>query len=247
MVILLGFLFMFGAILVLILLSMRTLEKAKENQLIQSYMVSMQSFYEMIQERIEMTRRYRHDLAKHIQTLEIMLQEDGTHEMQEYMENLKVRYYQLKHAEYCTDEVINTVISIKKQQCEEKEIPFEVEIEDGNYSLIKDIDLVAILYNLLDNAYEESERINGEKDKRGIHLYMGCENGVIRMRTENHIVPGHRIDFETEKSDKEEHGIGMTIIDYLIKTYHGKREISVNSEQNLLTIDVILNGMEKTA
>ena len=56
-------------------------EIARENQMMQSYLVSMESFYHMIQNRIEATRRYRHDLAKHIQTLEVMIQQENKEEM----------------------------------------------------------------------------------------------------------------------------------------------------------------------
>lgn len=239
MEILLCFIVVFVVILVIILLSMRTREKERENQLIQAYMESLQSFYGMIQNRIEMTRRYRHDLAKHIQTLEVMMEEEGNQDIAEYMDSLKVRYIELKKKEYCTDEVVNTVISIKKQQCEEKQIPMELEVADEDYKVIKDIDLVGVLYNLLDNAVEASERVP-EGENCGIHLEMGKKEEQVWIRVENYINPEEKITFETSKEEKDEHGIGMKVISYLVKKYNGKQKIELDQKQNKILVEVWL-------
>ena len=69
-------LILLGVLLVFLLLAagvMKTREMEQENRLMQSYMASMEEFYSGIQSRIEATRKYRHDLAKHIQTLEALL------------------------------------------------------------------------------------------------------------------------------------------------------------------------------
>ena len=64
---------------------MKTREMEQENRVMQSYMVSMEEFYTGIQSRIEATRKYRHDLAKHIQTLEALLeQQKNRQEMADY-------------------------------------------------------------------------------------------------------------------------------------------------------------------
>lgn len=241
MEILLCFVVVFVVILLIVLLSMRTREKERENQLIQAYMESLQSFYSMIQQRIEMTRRYRHDLAKHIQTLEVMMEQEENQDIAEYMDNLKIRYIELKKCEYCTDEVINTVVSIKKQQCDEKQIPMEIQIAEEDYRIIKDIDLVGVLYNLLDNAVEASERIASDGVK-GIFLTMGKNEKEIWMQVENYIDPEEKITFETSKEDKDAHGIGMKVIGYLVKKYNGKQKIILDGKKNMVSIRVSMQS-----
>ena len=85
-----------GVLLVFLILGaglIKTREMEQENRVIQSYMASMEDFYTGIQSRIEATRKYRHDLAKHIQTLEALLgQQKDAQEMAKYMMNLKKRY-----------------------------------------------------------------------------------------------------------------------------------------------------------
>ena len=223
--------------LIAILKMIKVNEIEQENQLIQTYMNSMQSFYTMIQNRIEMTRRYRHDLAKHIQTLEVLTHQEQIGDVEEYMDGLKVQYQQLKSEEFTADEVINTVISIKKQQCTEKGIPLELEISGEDYSTLSDIDKVGLLYNLLDNAVEASERA-GEGNRTGISLKMGKENDQIFIRVQNYVSPDEEIKFETYKEEKEDHGIGMKIIEYLVQKYHGKSEVEIDGKENLFIVEV---------
>lgn len=240
MTLLICFIGIFASFLALILRSMSVYRKEQENQLIQDYMFSLQSFYTMIQNRIEMTRRYRHDLAKHIQTLEIMMQRNEESDLQEYAENLKIQFQELKNEEYCQDEVISTVISIKRQQCLEKKIPFSFEIKDADYSSVRDIDMVGLLYNLLDNALEASERISAGQ-KRGIWIFMDRKEWEICIDVRNHIAADAKMDFKSKKQNKEEHGVGMKIIDYLVHKYHGEKRIRVDKEECIVSINIRLD------
>ena len=75
-------------------LRMKILEK--ENRLLSAYMDSAEEFYQGIQKRVEASRGYRHDLAKHIQTLETLLaSQDEENEVRAYMEGLKKEYAKL--------------------------------------------------------------------------------------------------------------------------------------------------------
>ena len=225
--------------LVVLLWILRINETEQENQLIIAYMNSMQSFYDMIRNRIEMTRRYRHDLAKHIQTLEALSERECSDDMQEYMDGLKIQYHQIKSEEYTSNEVINTVISIKKQQCIEKEIPLELQIGSGDYRAMKDIDMVGLLYNLLDNAVEASDRMS-PGNRKGIRLQMENSEGKTHITVSNYVAPDEEVKFETYKEEKEEHGIGMKIIDYLVKKYHGKQVLEFESREHMLVVQVWL-------
>lgn len=244
MIILSGFVLALAGILVLMSRTIKMREVEMENRMIQSYMESMEEFYAVMQERIEAVRRYRHDLAKHIRTLEKLLEnsqkEDGT---QEYMEDLKERYTQLRKEEYCADEVVNSILSIKKEQCEVKKIPFEIQVEDTTYGEIRDVDIVGLLHNLLDNAVEAEERIPQESI-RGIYFSMGKKDGDVWIDVENHICPGENVMFKTKKDAPEEHGIGTKIIDSLMQKYNGEKEITVDQDKHLFIKKIVLHGRQ---
>lgn len=236
-----GFLILIVILLLVLLRILKVREVEQENQLIQEYMSSLQDFYSVIQDRIEAVRKYRHDLAKHIQTLEHLLSvRENPREIQAYMANLTQRYDELRREQYCGDEVVNAVLSVKKQQCDTRGIPLEFHVGDGDYSRVKELHMVGLLHNLLDNAMEANEQVERVED-RYIRFCMEERNGEIWIMTENRI-RGERITFVTSKKNKEEHGLGTKIIDTMIREYAGRKEIEIDYEQHLFRENIYLGG-----
>lgn len=230
-------LILFGILLIFLIIAaviLKTKEMEQENHLLHSYMVSIEELYEGIQDRMEAARRYRHDLAKHIQTLEVLLQEKSENQnMKEYMEDLKERYCALNHQDFCSDEIVNSILTIKSEQCREKGIPLYIQVEDLLYSGIKEVDFVGLLHNLLDNAMEANERIPANEE-RGIWFSMRKHCGEIIIEIKNCIPKGEKISFRTSKAQKEEHGIGMKIIQSLVEKYEGSRVYFVDPDSQKL-------------
>lgn len=236
---------LFLALLTVIrVLEVRNMEQ--ENRLMRAYTDSMMEFYTGIQERIEATRRYRHDLAKHIHTLEYMLEkQQSTADIQDYMDELKTHYDNLKRHEFCRDELVDSILSIKKKECLENGIPIQIEAEDHIYNELREVDLVSLIYNLLDNAIEENERIRPE-DPHGIRFFLGKEQGMIRLRITNALRPGKIPTFQSDKAQTEEHGIGTRIIGDLIARYHGTQTLHVDQERWILEDDILLRPVPDT-
>ena len=67
---------------------------------------------------------------------------------------------------------------------------------------------------------------------------MGKENDQIFIRVQNYVSPDEEIKFETYKEEKEEHGIGMKFIEYLVQKYHGKSEVEIDGKENLFIVEV---------
>ena len=224
-----------------LLLARKTMQLEKEeerNRLIQSYMVTLQGFYQTIQGQIDMTRKFRHDLAKHIQTLEVLMAEEDGAELQKYADGLKLEYRKVENKGESESEVVNAILSMKRKQCQEKRISLYLNIEEKGYSLVRDMDMVGILVNLLDNAIEENEKIEAE-EQRGIWLDMKQkEQGEVWLQIKNKIRPDKKINFQTEK--KGEHGIGRGIIEYLVKQYQGEEKVSIDQETSVFCETILL-------
>lgn len=244
----------FAFILILILLlvlagvNLGMQQTRKENHMIQSYMLSMQQFYDTLQTKIQAVRQYRHDLAKHIQTLEQMIHTDDSAEhdaTKNYMESLKKRYLTLCEDRVCSDEIVNSIVQLKVKQCQEKKIPFEVSVEDQVYSEIQEMDLTGLLYNLLDNAVEANERIP-EGELKGLVFEMRKEKNRVIISLKNRVNPDEKLTFKTRKSIKEEHGIGTKIIAQIIEKYRGSRDMYFDENGKMLVQNITLAG-EKAA
>lgn len=226
------------SVLVLAKKTVQLEKEAERNQLIQSYMVTLQGFYQTIQSQIDMTRKFRHDLAKHIQTLEVLMAEEDGAELQKYADELKLEYRKVENKGESESEVVNAILSMKRKQCQEKRISLYLNIEEKGYSLVRDMDMVGILINLLDNAIEENEKIEAE-EQRGIWLDMKEEEqGEVWLQIKNKIRPDKKINFQTEK--KGEHGIGRGIIEYLVKQYQGEEKVSIDQETSVFCETILL-------
>ena len=53
---------------------LRTRKREKENEMMELYMLSVEMCYEVYKKRMEEVRSFRHDLAKHMQMLEYMME-----------------------------------------------------------------------------------------------------------------------------------------------------------------------------
>lgn len=217
-------------------------KKEQENQIVLAYMNTLQSYYQSIQHQIEITRQFRHDLSKHIQTLEAMMSRSGTDYLRDYANSLTSEYLEIQNRQLCDSEVVNSVISIKQSECRKKQITFETQIEHKAYDGVDEISLVGLLFNLLDNAIEENEKI-ADAACRKIRLCMNQQEKSIQIEVSNSIRSGKPLLFQTEKADKQSHGVGLTIIHYLVKKYHGTCHTKTDSAKNLFRISITLKSI----
>lgn len=121
---------------------------------------------------------------------------------------------------------MNSVICVVKKQCDDKGIPFRIEVEPFSYSEITDVEKTGLLHNLLDNALEANERLEGKK--KGIFLSVGKTADEIRIEVRNAVQPGAAVTLETNKENKENHGIGTEIIDSIVSKYSGRKELETD-------------------
>ncbi len=224
---------------------MKANEIQMENRMTETYMEYMNELYGVIQERIEATRRYRHDLAKHIQTLEYLCQNDEEEitNLRSYMDGLKGSYQEITGESFCSDEIVNSIIAIKKQQCKNMDIPIEIYVRKNYHGKMKEIDVVSLLHNLFDNAIEANERIQ-DPDKKGISFYMEKEDNIVDITIQNYVNPKETIDFQTKKKEKNIHGIGMGIIQNIVDKYHGTITVELDDKEHILKQHISLKEGE---
>lgn len=210
----------------------RTWKMEEWNRQMRSYMFSMRELFVIQKRRIDAIRKYRHDLANHIRTLEYMKKrQDG---MDDYLAYVKESYQKLEAEQYCEDEVINSVLAIKGQQCKKYSIQWMADIQVEHCRVFSDYDMAGLLNNLLDNAMEANERIT-DSSKRWIRLSLKKERERLILKLENPLNEGEIIVFETKKKKKDEHGLGRKIIEDIVRKYDGVDEIHHNKEENIMS------------
>ena len=115
-------------------------------------------------------------------------------------------------------------------------IPYDMKLED--------VDLYSLLGNLFDNAIEAASKVDIEEREikllakmSGNNLYLEMENpytGNLRKQGRNYL---------TTKGDKNEHGLGLRIVENIINRHSG--QMIIDDKENYFRIKVILYNIGK--
>ncbi len=127
------------------------------------------------------------------------------------------------HMKYCDNIYVDTLLYSKSLYALEKNILFDVDvIYEGE--TIDDIDMNTILFNLIDNAFEATILTDEKKVSLKIREVKGIVYIFISNTKKKEIINLHK----TSKKDKNNHGLGIKIIEDIIKDYQGKIEYQDN-------------------
>ena len=162
-----------------------------------------------------------HEYKNQLLTISQMLETEKTAQVQEYIGSLTGRMIkELDHIN-TNHPAANAVLNIKKQEASEKNIKMNFLCSDLKNIILKDEEIIILLGNLLDNAIEAAE-----KQPQGRMIQVKIEQGekqlVITVKNtggEPFLKENGRII--SSKSNKEEHGYGITAMESIVKKYDG--------------------------
>lgn len=182
-------------------------------------------------------RAWRHDYHNHIQTL-LALTEDPE-ALRKYLwelnDDLTTVDTVLKTGNVMVDAILNSKLSLIKSRDIAVNAKAVVPAELG----ISEVDLCAILGNLLDNAMEACLR-QENADERFIRVYIGVLKRQLYICVTNSTQGRPEKTGKTYRSAKtgEEHGIGLLRIDRLAEKYGGY--VNRQSEDGAFATEVML-------
>lgn len=187
----------------------------------------MKEYYDTLEHQMQMVRKFHHDINKHMDVLKEMTDKMETREIEMYSEQLEKVYQGVKPITYCSNPIVNAVLINKIHECEKKQIEFEIDMMNFETKKIREIDLVALLSNLLDNAIEECERIEHKLNKKiRIQGWKIKNNLFLQVSNTTEKEKINQSTFQTKK-DPKVHGVGMKIIQEIIENYDGMMDVEI--------------------
>lgn len=146
---------------------------------------------------------------------------------------------------FCSHHVLNMILSEKKGWAEKNQIDFDVYVEPGvKLDMVSDIDLVALLGNLLDNALRAAGECRGQKYVK-VRIFMQDIGGFCVFR----IINGYSGDITMQgdtllstKSEKGLHGLGIGSVNKTAEKYGGY--LSCKIEKDVFTAILLLSTQE---
>ncbi|MDE5865312.1 MAG: GHKL domain-containing protein [Lachnospiraceae bacterium] len=201
-----------------------------QSDLLQKYCDEVESMYTKM-------RGWRHDYHNHIQALQASMALGKYDEVNEYLRELNEDLTQvdttIKTGRVMIDAILNGKLNIAAQN--EIAVNAKAKIPEG--TPVTDVDMCAIIGNLLDNAIEENKRL--PQENRFLRIYIGQKNTQLYLAFTN--AAGKKRDkrrsfFTSVKG--EQHGLGLVRVESLVKKYGGL--FSADSEDGGFTAELLI-------
>jgi sensor histidine kinase regulating citrate/malate metabolism len=228
---------MLATLIIIILLAINQSDKRVlriENNLLKKQSELQYESYAGIQKyELELHKLY-HDIGNHIKTIQILVDQGDKQEAKNYTEELINQYRVISKDYYCNNKILNAVLINKVQICEENRIVTQIDLQLPDNNSIRDIDLMCIFANLLDNAIEGCRR--NPNASNYIHIKTTVMNNflsifVINSKDKTARIVNDKGRYATTKQDKKAHGYGLRILDEIIERYEGQKEFVDKGEE----------------
>ena len=215
----------------------------KERQTLQiqselSRLQTEQSYYQILDRQNQQLMLYAHDAKKHLAAIQA-LNEDPA--IGNYVAKLSEQLNDYSKSRSSGNKLLDVMLNKYEIDCKMRGISFEYDVKTCNLSQLEDIDLVAILGNLLDNAVTASEK----SAQKYISLSTVYRNRYSVMILVNSCdtppkQSGNRLI--STKSETGFHGFGLKSVAKAIEKYDGDYEWDYDADQQVFTITVMVSS-----
>ncbi len=227
-------------ILIFIFINSIKSEKEKAKLEFANEKLDMQyKYYSMVKESQEKMKKVYHDMNNHMENIKAL--KNSSEDVNKYIDNIEDEVKNSKNIYNSGNVLLDIILHEKSEDCMINNIDFNVAIDFSKCKFIERIDISSIFSNLIDNAIEACNKIDGNEIKKYItikstlikgHYVVRCENSKI-----NAIVTKDNKIF-TSKKDKFLHGIGIESIKSSIKKYNGELKIKDSEHKFIATIHI---------
>ena len=200
-----------------------------------------QSYYQILDQQNQELMIYAHDAKKHLAAIQA-LNEDPA--IGSYVTKLSEQLKDYSRSRTSGNKLLDVMLHKYEIDCKMRGIAFEYDVKTCNLSQLEDIDLVAILGNLLDNAVTAAE----QSTEKYISLSTVYRNrySVIIVSNSCDKPPkqsGNRLI--STKSGAGLHGFGVKSVAKSIQKYDGDYEWEYDGQKRLFTVTVMIGSMSQ--
>ncbi len=198
-------------------------------------------YFDILEKQNQNLMLYAHDVRKHLNAIHELSRDPN---INEYISQLCGEL--TAYAQTCQsgNKLLDVMINRYVLDCDLKGIFFEYNVKECPLSCLEDLDLVAILGNLMDNAITAA---NQSTEKR-VSLTTSVRNTYSVIVLKNSCDTSPRAQGEKLLSTKENprfHGYGLKSVAKTVKKYYGDQYWEFDRENNIFTMTVILQNVNK--
>lgn len=202
-----------------------------------------QSYYQILDQQNQQLMIYAHDAKKHLAAIQSL---NNDPQINDYVAKLSQQLVDYTRNCHSGNKLLDVMLHKYAVDCDLRRVRFEHDVKVCNLSQLDDIDLVAILGNLLDNAVTAAE----QSESKWVMLNTVHRNAysVIILSNSCDTQPkqsGGRL--LSTKSDASRHGFGLKSVAKTISKYQGDFEWSYDAEKHIFTVTVMIADKAKTS
>lgn len=202
-----------------------------QSELIEKQVREIQNMYKQV-------RGWRHDYRNHIQNMKIQLAQGNYAELEGYLDSLADDLTTvdtvIKTGNVMADAILNSKLSV----AEKLNIRINVKANIPDNIPLSDVELCAVLGNLLDNAAEACAKL--PESDRFMRIYIGCLKNQLYMSVQNSAGDVKKIAgrYISTKQSEGEHGYGIFRIDRVAKKYGGY--VNRQNEEGIFATEIMI-------
>lgn len=194
------------------------------------------SYFQLLERQNEELMLYAHDARKHLAAIQ-SLNEDP--QVEAYAKKLSQRLADYTRGCHSGNKLLDVMIHKYSIDCETRRIRFEYDVRLCGLNQLEDIDLVAILGNLMDNAVTAAE----QSQEKWVSLCTGRRNSCDILIVSNSCdtppqTSGGRL--LSSKADAAIHGIGLRSVEKTLKKHQGDYDLDYDPIKRVFTATVML-------
>ena len=231
MLLLMAIVLIYGSVQWVIWGTIRSMSRESKMELVNKNMEYLRSQLTLASENERLARTIRHDLRHHNRNIAAMLQRGDIQDALRYIEQYDKSLADVKQNAFCPHITVNAILNHFYTQAAAAGIPARVSADTPKESPIADMDYVAILSNLLENAIHGCKECRSQGEIN-VSLRTVADKTVIVCS--NPCTPG----LVLENSMPKNRGVGLDSMASAASKYGG--DISYTLADGILTACVIL-------
>ncbi len=212
------------------MLEERTMEY--QNHLLEKQVQEVENIYVTM-------RGWRHDYHNHLQSMKAYVKMGQYEKLEEYLALLEEDLDQVNQLIESGNVNLDAILNSKLSLALKNGIEVDYKANCPEQLSVSDIDLCALIGNLIDNAVESCEKMTEQDGKQFIRLYIGVLKKQLYIsvtNSTNEVV--RKLDSEYISKKRGNHGHGLKRINLVVEKYQGY--INRQNEPGVFVTEIML-------
>ena len=184
----------------------------------------------------EEAARIRHDVRHHCMLISEYVKNGDTDSLLSYLEQYREDVESTRPKRICANKAVNGILAAYAGYAEKENIRVTMKVEAAEKLAVRDIDLVAILANIFENAIKGC--LSSGKPEQKIHIDISQKGHKIVIQCKNSCAPDVRFHKGLPRAEKGD-GVGVSCIMRTASRYDGETDFL--TENGMFVVRVLLN------